>query len=532
MSLMILYALSMKGLRNRLFRMIVVIFMVSTAIFLSGCIETEKNIQTPSTPNMNGSIIEEKPEVAIVIDSDSNDSDTGIEIIPGQKFNESAGILTKKWDSMNFPGFWRDPEENVSTETLIIDQSLLNNSYRVIDKHNLIYTTKPITLNYEVYENANRTPTGTNGYYSALGWAGEKYVLLSENKIARIILEQNEFDESLMRPGETWNLGEGYSIFVNSVEIKSGVQTWFTLIRDGNRISDVILGPYIEKLYTYQIEQNSTPILIVFFSGFKLDGAAFKYGWFRSQNTTEIKPGGIFGKMEVTSDNNGIIELRNRVPIDLVPDREINLIGNLSIKVGSSNTSLSFYPYKADEAGNRTLTGMLIIANTECDIPEGCGPKYQLWDSQFENFVPLLGNFTNDELEHILRVKGINTTLPISEYGKLGYRGPKEAVKVSSYSVLSKVQYHGFLVNEAGKYTAKKYPCLAFRNEYTSGAFFTKWNKAFAWEVHTNSTILKVRMTNTSSSETPQAFYELWYDGSSGFFIKEIKYPDNADFCP
>ncbi len=211
------------------------------------------------------------------------------------------------------------------------------------------------------------------------------------------------------------------------------------------------------------------------------------------------------------------------------------LVWILAVVLVTAGFSLSSYNRNqvdhADEAGSRTLTGMLIITSTECDIPEGCGPKYQLWDSQFENFVPLLGNFTNDESEHIVLVKGVNTTLPTSEYGKLGYQGPKEAVKVSSYSVLSKVQYHGFLVNEAGKYTAKKYPCLAFRNEYTSGAFFTKWNKAFTWEVHDNSAILKVRMTNTSSSETPQPFYELWYDGSSGFFIKEIKYPDNADFC-
>jgi S-layer protein (TIGR01567 family) len=293
---------------------------------------------------MNGSLIEEKPEAAIVIDSDSTDNDITIGIISGQKFNESAGILMKKWDASNFPGFWR--EEDVSTEKLIIDQSLLNNSYRVIDKHNLIYTTKPITLNYEVYENANRTPTGTNGYYSALGWQGEKYVLLPDKKIARIILEQNEFDERLMRPLETWNLGEGYSIFVNSVEIKSGVQTWFTLFRDGNKISDVILGPYIEKLYTYQTELNSTPVVIVYFSGFKLDGAAFKYGWLRSQNITDIKKGDIFGVMEVTSIDNGSIELRNKEPIALTPGSIVNLMGNISIQVDSSKNYLSFHPFK------------------------------------------------------------------------------------------------------------------------------------------------------------------------------------------
>lgn len=185
---------------------------------------------------------------------------------------------------------------------------------------------------------------------------------------------------------------------------------------------------------------------------------------------------------------------------------------------------------QVNETGITTLTGMLILT-TGCGIPEGCGLEYQLWDSKWENFVPLLGNFTENESEHIIRVKGFNTTLPPSEYRKLYYQGPKEAVKVVSYSVLDKIPYHDFLVNKAGEYTAKKYPCLVFRNDDTGGAFFTKWNKAFSWEASENFVILKVRMTNTFTNETPQPFYELWYDSNSGAFIKEIKYPDNAVFC-
>ncbi len=179
-----------------------------------------------------------------------------------------------------------------------------------------------------------------------------------------------------------------------------------------------------------------------------------------------------------------------------------------------------------------TLTGMLtVVTGDDCGIPEGCGPKYKLWDSHIRNFIPLLGSFKKEDSELIVRVTGTKAVLPPSEYGDMNYMGPTDAIKVISYSTLSQIQYHKFLVNKAGEYTSRKYPCLSFREEY-SGGIFTRWNKAFSWEVHANSPILKVRMTNTSADKALQPFYELWYNGNSGSFIKESKYPSDAVFCP
>lgn len=179
-----------------------------------------------------------------------------------------------------------------------------------------------------------------------------------------------------------------------------------------------------------------------------------------------------------------------------------------------------------------TMTGMLtVIADEDCGIPEGCGPKYKLWDSRIRNFIPLLGNFKKEESELIVQVTGTKAILLPSEYGDMNYMGPTDAIQVISYSTLSKIQYHKFMVNKAGEYTSEKYPCLSFREEY-SGGIFTRWNKAFSWEVHANSPILKVRMTDTSADKALQPFYELWYNGNSGSFIKESKYPSDAVFCP
>lgn len=268
----------------------------------------------------------------------------------GQSFSESFGILTKKWDAENFAGFWRDAETGASTETLVINQSILNNSYRVIEKHNLIYTTKPAPLTYLVYAQANKTPPNTNGFYSSIGWLGEKYVLLEGSRLARIIFEQNDADVKTMHTRESWNLGNGYKIAANSigVPLRGEEQAWIAFFKDNTILEDKVLPN--NSLYSYLETANGAPVFVTYTSNiYRLpqeDVADFKYTWLRSQNVTEIKEGGIFGAMEVTSVKNGIIELRNKEPIDLAPDTVINLIGDISILVGDSKTGLLFYPTK------------------------------------------------------------------------------------------------------------------------------------------------------------------------------------------
>ncbi len=267
----------------------------------------------------------------------------------GQAFSESFGILTKKWDAENFPGFWRDAETGASTETLVINQSILNSSYRVIEKHNLIYTTKQVPLKYQVYAHANKTPHGTEGYYPAIGWLGEKYVCLPGDRLAKIIFEQNATIVKTMVVGETWKFGEGYRIYVNSIDAKAAArQGWISLFKDNtNKIDDVVF-PQIYT-YTYPRDANySIPIFVTYIFNMRSlpdsDAVDFRYTWLRSQNLIEIKEGDIFGDIEVTSVKNGIIELRNKDSIDLASGNTVHLMGDFSIQVGNSETGLLFYP--------------------------------------------------------------------------------------------------------------------------------------------------------------------------------------------
>lgn len=273
--------------------------------------------------------------------------------VSGQTFDETTGNLTKRWSAENFAGFWRDFSTNISSdsETLAIDQSLLNSSHRVIEKHNLIYTTRPVLLKYNVYAYTNRTLSGTEGYYSAIGWMGEKYVFLKGN-ISRVIFEQNATDVKTMRIGESWNMGEEYRIIANSIDADGIMEAWMSLLKDNSIIDNIVLATRYKELYSYpeNVERDNIPILITYLSKIyslpETDAADFKYPWLRSQNFTGIKEGDIFGDMEVTSVKNGTIELRNKNPIDLSPGKVVHLMGDISILVEGSETGLVFYPIK------------------------------------------------------------------------------------------------------------------------------------------------------------------------------------------
>ncbi|MBU1200788.1 hypothetical protein KJ953_04660 [Patescibacteria group bacterium] len=189
-------------------------------------------------------------------------------------------------------------------------------------------------------------------------------------------------------------------------------------------------------------------------------------------------------------------------------------------------------PLPSSGAVNRDVTGEvyygIFTTVSNCMIPEGCGPRYKLWDSEMKSYTPLLGNIEDGHSGLIIQVIGEKTTLPKSKYDDMNYQGPTTAIKVNSYKTLSKIAYHEFLKEKAGVYTIQNYPCLAKK---VYGITSTSWDKSFGWEIQTNQAILKVRMTDTSSDKASQPYYELWYDGNSGGFVKEIKQPIENNFC-
>ncbi len=274
-------------------------------------------------------------------------------------------------------------ETGASGETLVINQ-IMNNSGRIIEKHNLIYRTEPVSINYQIYRHTGKAPEGTDGKYQAMGWMGEKRVYMGGNRLAKIIFEQNATDEKEMTIGESWELGEGYRLIANSISARDsgGRQAWITLFQGTIKLDDKVMtaaeGP--NKYYYYKRSLNdSIPNFITYYARVdslpRTDAAYFKYTWLRSNDTTEIIPGDVFGIMEVTSIRNGIIELKNKETIELAPGSTINLMGNISLHVGNSTTYLQFYPdstlrYGAFPSLEKTLSAAYPVLKTDPGMME------------------------------------------------------------------------------------------------------------------------------------------------------------------
>jgi S-layer protein (TIGR01567 family) len=370
--------------QSRCFQSLLLLFLlIISFIILSGCLS-----QQPEVLKVNPETVETEKELNI---SNFEDKPTAYSIgisrenVSSGYFDESAGNFTKKWDARNFAGFWRDLETGASTEALVINQSILNNSHRVIEKHNLIYTTRSTPINYPIYRHTGKAPEGTDGSYSVIGWLGGKSAFMRGNRIAGIVFEQNVTDVQTMRIGESWNMGEGYRIVANSIDaMVPEKQGWFVLYKNNAHLEDKVLGP--GSVWSYRSNINdSIPIFATYCQRIHVlsdtDGADFKDTWLISQNTTEIKKGQIYGIMEVTSVKNGVIELRNKEPIYLSPGRIVNLMGNITIEVGNSTTDLQFYPdstrrYRTLPSLIDTISAVHPVLKNDAGMREVAGDYY------------------------------------------------------------------------------------------------------------------------------------------------------------
>lgn len=125
---------------------------------------------------------------------------------------------------------------------------------------------------------------------------------------------------------------------------------WVEFLKDNKSLQELVIPD--REAYAYQVDATGAPVFVTYpyiHRGTETDIGEFMYTWLRSENLKSINFSDTFGIMEVTSVDNGMIELRNRAPIELAPDRMINLMGKLSLKVGSSYTNLSFHPYRVKD---------------------------------------------------------------------------------------------------------------------------------------------------------------------------------------
>jgi S-layer protein (TIGR01567 family) len=292
--------------------------------------------------------------------------------VHGVVFDESSNKYntTLLWDAQNFTGFWYAFGGGKSTETLKIDHdaSSLKTGSRIINEEKLLYNTVRSDQKYVVFSEKGKlvengleynstskvfTRNTTGGYYARLGWFGDVYVAVNgnANKLSKLVKDQKKEEKQTLKLGETWTLGEGYNLTLESIDTSTSPrQAWLNLAKDGKTLDIKVVNE--GEVYTY-IEkslggESSVPLFVTYVDSIFLDKSSFvqlKYTWLISNNVLEIKAGDQFGVFEVKEATENSLTLYNKgSPINLGQNSVQTLYGDLKFKIADSSTALRFYP--------------------------------------------------------------------------------------------------------------------------------------------------------------------------------------------
>ncbi|MCQ1536280.1 hypothetical protein FTO70_11440 [Methanosarcina sp. KYL-1] len=177
---------------------------------------------------------------------------------------DTASTSTFEWNPATFRGFYYSVNKNVNYlndgwgERLYFQEdegssngplgSTDSPDNNIIDDGELIYTTTPYPCSYKLVSElgltADTVPSDVGGTsYYELCWFGAPYVAIEGDatQLSKLVYKQDAGYQKTLKAGESWDLGSGYSLTVNQVDVE-GDKVWFSLYKDGEKLEDGILN--------------------------------------------------------------------------------------------------------------------------------------------------------------------------------------------------------------------------------------------------------------------------------------------------
>ncbi|WP_231590391.1 S-layer protein domain-containing protein [Methanosarcina siciliae] len=210
----------------------------------------------------------------------------------------------------------------------------------VIGEDELVYSTRPFPNKYKVVSelglNANTTPSELGGMvYYKLPWFGKPYVTVENDatQLASIVIDQAGSDKKILKAGDVWDFGKGYSLTVNQVDVE-GNKVWFSLSKDGEELESGIInadGTVESQTFTAKADCGDgsdqlyfvTYVDSVFVSATD-SFAVFKYTWLIDKdNILIIKEGDEYQGFEVKEASEDELVLKNTDSITLNLDKDV-----------------------------------------------------------------------------------------------------------------------------------------------------------------------------------------------------------------
>ncbi|AKB51974.1 S-layer family duplication domain protein [Methanosarcina barkeri str. Wiesmoor] len=259
---------------------------------------------------------------------------------------------TMVWTPFNFEGFYYNIDENISTESLAIE----NLDGRTIDDESLVYSTRPENVKFE-HEGW--------GSYEVIGFMAEKYFagypentlgnskgisVLSDRVLSKVLIDDD--DKKSLFTGSSLVLENGYSLKAAEVDV-NGKNVLFELYKNGKLLDSGIVSQGGDYIYEADIGgAENVPMIAVHistvFRSTETD-AVFVEGIFQiSDDFLEISGGDSFGEMKITSISDSGITMKNEDSISLSKGDVVDLMGNVKFRVADASV-LRFYPFVETE---------------------------------------------------------------------------------------------------------------------------------------------------------------------------------------
>jgi len=263
-------------------------------------------------------------------------SEPGTHDIRGTVYNTTE---KPTWDHMNFEGFYYDIDDDLGTEELRVE-----NSGNTIDEGNLVYTTTPNSVGFDL---------DRWGSYEVIGFMAEKYFagygsgtkkeltsdtmsLISKDMLSKVLVDVE--DDRMISTGASLPLYEGYELKIIQLDTDGG-QAQLELLKNGKSVDTDIVKSPDTYVYTKDLGKlDDVPIIAIrignVFAGTETDMVTIEGAFQISDDPISVDTGDEYGEMEITTASSSKIEMKNKESeIDLEGDETIMITDTIGFKV-------------------------------------------------------------------------------------------------------------------------------------------------------------------------------------------------------
>ena len=249
--------------------------------------------------------------------------------ITGETFENVNGT----WNSSNFQSFSH-------TEELKIEQAPIDDTHRTIVNGSLIYSTQPVPRYYQLYIGEGIEVKESENY-SVISWLGDEYIAVNgkPDKLTNLVFEQKTADTKTLQIGETWDLGDGYSLKILQIDA-GNPKAWMMLNDSSGLIAEdfIIDNQSADYLKTTIANESDVPFFVTYLNKVTSTAIELKYTWLISQDATVIETDDLFGVFKVISISSDAIRLTNEENVSLTRGSTIPLVNDLKFEVEDNST--------------------------------------------------------------------------------------------------------------------------------------------------------------------------------------------------